>query len=219
MKAMQCHELEDVLQQGQAAPLPADAAAHLNGCERCRSLIADLEAIRLAARELAAEEIEPPQRIWISLRNQLEAEGLIRTPGPVSQTRITSGGRWVVFWRPALAGVYVAFLAAAAVLVGLQGEFRRGRVPSNNVPTISMQIDKELANVERHTVTAFRQRDPVVAASLRENLAIVDNFIALCQKSVREQPQDQLAREYLFGAYQQKAELLASMTERGAMGD
>jgi hypothetical protein len=32
---------------------------------------------------------------------------------------------------------------------------------------------------------------------------------------VNEEPQDDLAREYLSGAYQQKAELLSAMMDRG----
>ena len=39
--------------------------------------------------------------------------------------------------------------------------------------------------------------NPVLASSLRENLGIVDNLIAVCEKSVREQPDDPMARDYL----------------------
>ena len=48
---------------------------------------------------------------------------------------------------------------------------------------------------------------------------MVDNAISICEKTMREEPQNEIAREYLYGAYQQKAELLASMTERGEIGD
>ena len=54
-----------------------------------------------------------------------------------------------------------------------------------------------------------------VVTSLSHNLAIVDNYIALCEKSVREEPENGLARDYLYQAYQQKVDLLAQMTERG----
>jgi hypothetical protein len=37
----------------------------------------------------------------------------------------------------------------------------------------------------------------------------------MCEKSVREEPENELARDYLYGAYQQKADLLAEMSERG----
>ena len=58
-----------------------------------------------------------------------------------------------------------------------------------------------------------------MTATFRDSLEIVDKFIALCDKTVREEPRNQMAREYLYSAYQQKAELLASMTERGTRGD
>jgi len=57
-----------------------------------------------------------------------------------------------------------------------------------------------------------------VTDSIRRNLEIVDNFIALCEKSVREQPDNQMAREYLYGAYQQKAEVLATAMNRSTTG-
>ena len=63
------------------------------------------------------------------------------------------------------------------------------------------------------------ETNPVVTASLHKNLAIVDNYIALCEKSVREDPQNEAARDYLYEAYQQKADLLAQMTERGRRAD
>ena len=57
-----------------------------------------------------------------------------------------------------------------------------------------------------------------VTASFRRNLGIVDNFIAMCEKSVREEPDNEMAREYLYGAYEQKAELLATATSRSMSG-
>jgi hypothetical protein len=74
-------------------------------------------------------------------------------------------------------------------------------------------LSSQLDTVER---TVFvRESDPVVTASLHKNLAIVDNYIVLCEKSVREEPGNEIARDYLYGAYQQKADLLAHMTEDG----
>ena len=216
---MQCKDFEATLEQRVGEPLPPEAAAHLNDCGPCRGIVADLGAIESAARELGAEA-EPPERIWLSLRAQLEAEGLIRSRGPSEEK---SG--WFAAWlgmlpRPALAGAYLSFLFAAALLIGLQSSSRPDRafLPSNTLPAIEA-ARTQISAEERGTVQTSRERDPEVSASLRRNLAVVDNFIALCEKSVREEPQNDLAREYLYGAYQQKAELLATMTERGTVGD
>jgi len=54
-----------------------------------------------------------------------------------------------------------------------------------------------------------------VDASLRDNLKKVNEFIAECERHLKEQPQDALTREYLSVAYQQKAELLSAIIERG----
>jgi hypothetical protein len=53
-----------------------------------------------------------------------------------------------------------------------------------------------------------------VDSSLRQNLQQVDEFIADCERHLRAEPQDELAREYLYNAYQQKAELLSAMMDR-----
>ncbi len=212
---MQCHEFEQVLEQQEARQLPADAASHLDDCGQCRALVADLDAIQAAARDLAAVEPEPPERVWTSLRAQLEAEGLIRAEGKAARR----AGWLAVLPRPALAGAYLSLLLAAAVLLGTQGNLPQ---PGGN-PMVAQRataaLDSQLNTVEKRTVSALHQHDPAVTASLRLNLDIVDNFIALCEKSVREEPQNALAREYLYGAYQQKADLLAMMMERGAAAD
>jgi hypothetical protein len=54
-----------------------------------------------------------------------------------------------------------------------------------------------------------------VDTALRENLATVNAFIKECRKRLQEDPNDPMAREYLSTAYQQKAEILAAMMERG----
>ena len=46
---------------------------------------------------------------------------------------------------------------------------------------------------------------------------MVDNLIVLCEKSVRENPDNPMAREYLYGAYQQKASLLAAAMDRSTL--
>ena len=68
---MQCKELEQVLEQKDAAELPPAAAAHVEGCGRCRALVADLNAILAVALEVGAEPVEPPERVWSNVRAQL----------------------------------------------------------------------------------------------------------------------------------------------------
>lgn len=221
---MQCQELERVLEQWPPGALPRDAAAHVEACTSCRALVADLDAIQQAAGRLGKEDLEvaPPERVWVNLRAQLEAEGLIHAPQRAARPA-AAGWReawWMALPRPALAGAYVALLLAAALL----GAFRSGlpQVASRDVlalRTATAGLGTRLNAVENSTIQALPKSDPTLTATLRRNLDAVDNFIALCEKSVREEPQNELAREYLYGAYQQKAELLSAMMERGTAGE
>ena len=78
MSPIQCAQFERILEEQPDGPLPAPAAAHLNGCADCRLLWSDLEAIRTAGMEWGSEEVAPPEHLWISLRVEMESEGLIQ---------------------------------------------------------------------------------------------------------------------------------------------
>ena len=79
----------------------------------------------------------------------------------------------------------------------------------------SFPLSSELDNAEQTTVSSFASSKSPVSVALHENLEIVDHYIALCEKSVREEPQNSMAREYLYQAYEQKADLLSMITEHG----
>ena len=74
---MQCEDVELVLEQEGLAPLPEAARAHVAGCSHCQGLLADLETIVSLAVGLP-DEVTPPERVWISLRAQLEREGILQ---------------------------------------------------------------------------------------------------------------------------------------------
>jgi hypothetical protein len=228
---MQCNQFERFLEQQDAAePLPEPALAHIDICELCRALTADLAAIREAAMGMDAEGIAPPEHIWISLRNQLEAEGIIHEPNTGVATEAAQGiGWWSVLQRPALAGAFLALILVAATSISYQGNSTQMAVhpqfaftqQASVIPTADNVFKEELLSVNsvnNDAGAAFQRVDAAVADSIHRNLGIVDNLIVLCEKSVREQPGNTMAREYLYGAYQQKAELLATAMDHGTLG-
>jgi hypothetical protein len=81
--------------------------------------------------------------------------------------------------------------------------------------TATSPLSAQLNGFEQNSIPSSRDLNPAVTASLHQNLAIVDNYISLCEKSVQEEPENELARDYLYEAYQQKADLLAQIGERG----
>jgi hypothetical protein len=225
---MQCNELEQILEQQADGPLPELATAHINGCDACRALTLDLAAIHAAAQELAAEEIDPPEHLWISLRNQLEAEGIIRDPSPVRESMHRAW--WIAVQHPALAGAFLALVLVAAGMISTTGNPVQTAGRLTVAPQLELQqsalvapsaenvFKEELLNVGNDNIPGFRVSDAAVSDTIRRNLNIVDNFIAMCEKDVREQPENEMAREYLYGAYKQKAELLSTAMDRSTTG-
>ena len=217
---MQCKDVEAVVEQEGLAPLPKDVTAHLAECQECRNYIADLTSIVDVARKMPSE-IAPPERVWISLRAQLELEGIIREPVvPVIAERTPWWqGFTSLFGSRGLAAVTVGLLIAAAGYLQLR---TNDGVSESSAPLPPSVTYKSFDA----TRAALNEQEPLaqgvmlastspVDASLLENLKKVDEFIAECERRVSAEPQDQLAREYLSEAYQQKAELLSAMLDRG----
>ena len=210
---MQCKEVEVVLEQEGFVPVPEAARAHLAGCSSCQNFIADLTAI-VATAHLLPAEVEPPRRVWTALRVQLEEEGIIRGAAQDSW--------WASFselFRPrVLATAAVGLLIVAAGALQLQRPATQPSEARNAYDDLFQDTSLTLNNDEAHLPAMQLAGNSGVDVSLRQNLDIVDKFIVDCEQRVKEQPQDDLAREYLTGAYQQKAELISVMMERGGNG-
>jgi hypothetical protein len=270
---MQCKELEAVLEQEGLSPLPLDAREHLAGCASCQDLLADLSAVVVAAKRIPAE-VTPPDRIWISLRAQLEAEGIILQQEPEVAAKVSPWWQnFSPFFRPrALATVG----AGLFVLLGSIYIWQRPRttntvklpppvaleitetpktvapappVPSNpiaprkNSPPSSLSVRTHqppqprpstgelkpspsetaylgdsaavLSQTEGDLPRRELTNNAAVDLSLRQNLRTLNEFIAECEARLKQNPRDQLTREYLNMAYQQKAELLTAMMDSG----
>jgi len=206
---MQCKEIERVLEQQGFVPVPETARAHLAGCSSCQGLVADLTAI-VATAHLLPAEVEPPRRVWASLRAQLEEEGIIQD----AATRATWWRRFPEFFRArALATAGVGLLIAAAVVLQVRPPASHPTEARNTYENYD-ETSMTLSNDEAHLPSMQLAGSSKVDVALRQNLDIVDKFIVDCEQRVKEQPGDELARDYLSGAYQQKAELLSVMMER-----
>ena len=222
MASMTCRDFHHELDKWMDGERPANAQSHLKSCVHCGALVADLSAIQSEAETWDSLPSEPPERIWTALRTQLESEGLIEDPHPETPEP-RSAGWWndlfAKFPRPVLAGAYLAALVAFAfAMSGTRGNHVKDVKWLDGSTIVSSPLSAQLDSAEVATVASMRQPNSAVAASLHQNLAIVDNYIALCEKSVREEPENEAARDFLYDAYQQKADLLTQMSERGETG-
>ena len=82
-------------------------------------------------------------------------------------------------------------------------------------PSPSETASSTLAQAELSVSDMQQAGNSRVDSSLRDNMRTLNQFIAECEQHLKQNPQDQLAREYLNAAYQQKADLLAAMMESG----
>jgi hypothetical protein len=252
---MHCKELESVLETRGLGQLPEDARLHLVACGACQGFIADLNAIVSVAKSLPAE-VDPPDRIWISLRAQLEVEGLIKEP-----VEISSGSSWreslTAWMKPRTFAIVAgaALVLAIAIFVArtphgpdpdvakkqpavesprpaqpqVTASVPSPSVPPTNLPSKGAAPPKvnELAPSPSESASFTLNQAELdvpnmqlagnsqVDAALRQNLRTLNAFIAECELHLKQNPQDELAREYLNTAYQQKADLLAAMMESG----
>jgi hypothetical protein len=221
---MQCRDVEFVVEQEGLAPLPEAARAHVAVCSHCQDYVADFATIVAVANELPAE-VEPPARVWVSLQTQLELEGIIKTPvDPVPG----KGSPWWqgfhdLFRSRALATASVGLLIAVAGVLQWQKpsdpELARdssqvASIPSWQIPFAQTAKVLNEQEVDLRNMQLAGTSTAPVDTSFRQNLQQVDDFIADCEHRVSIAPQDELAREYLSNAYQQKAELLSAMMDR-----
>jgi hypothetical protein len=221
---MQCDHFEQILEQQDTGPLPKHALAHVDECDACRSVMADLGEINEIALAMGTEGIAPPERVWVALRNQLEAEGIFRDSRQAPQS--VRQGWWSAFQRPAFAGAFLGLILVGAAAISYVQDTSQVAVQSevavpretSAVPSAENIFKEEVLTVGNDSIPGLQEQDAAVTASFRKNLGIVDNFIAMCEKDVREQPDNEMAREYLYGAYEQKAELLATATSRSLTG-
>ncbi len=223
---MQCRDVEIVVEQEGLALLPEAARAHVADCSYCQEFVADLATIVSAANELPTE-VEPPARVWISLRAQLELEGIIKTSVVPAHSERPSWWHGIqdLFRSRALATATVGLLIVAAGVLQLRQPLDSSSETAGSVAGPAWQIpfaqtakvlneqEIDLRNMQLAGTSPVDNSSPV-DASFRQNLQQVDDFIADCERRVSVAPQDELAREYLSNAYQQKAELLSAMMDR-----
>ncbi|MFZ3215173.1 MAG: hypothetical protein WA192_03855 [Candidatus Acidiferrales bacterium] len=221
MATITCEQFLVYLESWMEGERPAELQAHLRICLDCQEVVGELQAIRSEARGWSAHEVQAPERVWTALRAQLEEEGLIRETVPAREDGAENRAGWLGGWfralpRPVLAGAYLAALVAVAF--ALSGPVNR-RVNEarwlKGTEISTSPLNAQLNFAEQNSNSYLLHSEPEVSASLHKNLAIVDNYIALCKKSVSEEPQNEIARDYLYEAYQQKADLLTQITERG----
>jgi hypothetical protein len=187
----------------------AAVTEHLVGCRACRALVADFSELRRASAALGS--MEPPARAWARIEQQLE-QSIV---DPSSSRRTTGDRRLTMVW----------LAAAAALVLATAGSVWLVRAPlggetAATMDTASAQaVEAELAQAEQHYQKAISGLEQITnaekgaldsrtAATLQENMGVVDQAINESRAALNAQPASDPARRSLLDSFKAKIELL-----------
>jgi anti-sigma factor RsiW len=206
------HELVD----GTLGPIRrAELELHLESCDGCRALAADLQEIARSARSL--DVLEPPERVWKSIAGRLRTErGVAEPSGALGRHRSVA--------MLAIAATLVFAIGASLFLLRepattpqtpttaqAPGQPAPGNAPSED-PVQS--VVKELAVTEKafqnlvEASEATNTVDPKTSAALKKNLLVMNEAINETRKALDADPQSAPARTSLYEVLKQKIQFL-----------
>lgn len=192
---------------------------HLDGCARCRDQVVRLEAL-LAAAAAAPTEIPPPEDLWPSLRDRIEAAKVAAiTEEPPAQP-------WWAKTGVALGAAAVLVLVTATVTAVLVTPEPRGAVPEAATGRLTVpvarwaEVSLLIADYEGLTNSLARefarQRDrlpPEAVATVEVNLRVIDAALAEIEGVIAQEPHNATLLELLATIYRQKVSVLEHATE------
>ena len=218
---MTCHEYErDLGDYVERALTPARAAAvdaHLQGCERCRALVADFATLRSVASSL--ERRTPPDHVCTQLAARLERE---REPQPL---RRESPVPFVLGWRSLLAGACMVVLLLggswfawreASTVQSTRPRVAAASTPSTPLPTTSelqatQALNTEILHLEGIVNAGAEMLPDETHAAYQVNGAVIEQAIGQSRAALTTAPSDDLAQQSLFEALRSKVALLQDM--------
>jgi anti-sigma factor RsiW len=211
---MNCEDIQARLSDFTDGLLPPDEHAavltHVRGCPDCSGVLADLERLLAAARQLGP--VPPPEHLWLEVAGQLRQRGR-PTIAPVRSARARAVWQWV--------GLSAALLAiTAAIYVLGRSSPAPPATATTNAPADSMQtVGDELTLAMQHYERAIAgleaaardedvQMDPAVSAAVRRSLGSIDAAISESRAALVTNPDSEPARDSLFEALRRKVSVL-----------
>jgi len=189
---------------------------HMDLCEDCSKLHHDLVSLKQSVAEL--DLFEPPDTMWVGIRAQLLAEGLIerRSIWNFWKNLLPSSASL----KPALSGALVTLVLVSSLYVFFAR--RAGEpIPPPALPEVAAfedlkqaelkyeQAIEELSRVCQHKLAAF---NPDLAQIFNDNLATMDYYLDECRQAMKHDPENPLVHRYLLAAYQKKVDLLKTIS-------
>ena len=193
--------------------------SHAAECPFCEVVLVDLLQLRTASGQLPLEE--PSPAVWANLRALLREENIIR-----EKTSEQGWSRLLEFLRhPAPVGALACLVILGSFLIvrprtlergaatGFVGSFGNTSVELDSTVAQESALMGTLQDLERNFWANEASLAPEMKATFEKSLNSLDVSIRECKASLRQEPDNTLAHDYLFAAYSRKAELLASALE------
>jgi anti-sigma factor RsiW len=217
------HELID----GTLGPIRrAELELHLEGCDRCRALADDLQAITRTAESL--DDLAPPARVWTALSAQLRAERGMTAPAAalvghhsvamlaIAAALVLAVGASLFLLRPTgTSPVSPATTAQSTGAAAPAPATAAAPAPGNAASDDPVQsVVKELAATEKQfqrlveASEASNTVDPKTAAAMQRNLQVMNEAINETRKVLDVDPQNAPARSSLYEVLKQKIQFL-----------
>jgi len=211
---MTCDEFERVLPELEGGH-SREQLEHLETCSSCSQLVSDLDVIAQQAR-LLEDHYEPSDRVWNSIEITLRQEGLIHQPRPQLVPPVQHSPRWRFAWLvPITTGLVVG-----SVLLTMH--WHLGQPVAQQHPDSPPVIEgvaqpaaaSAMAADETQLLGMIATDAPALRARYETDLRAVDAYIRDAELSARNDPNDQIAQQYLMNAYEQRAMVYEMAMER-----
>jgi hypothetical protein len=211
---MTCDEFERVLPELEGGHNP-EQEEHLKTCSSCSELVSDLDTIAQQAR-LLEDHDEPSERVWNSIEKALQQEGLIRQPRPQLVPSIERSPRWRFAWLvPITAGLVVgSVLLLMHWQLATQVARQQAAAPRVVATTTQPIQASAIAADEDQLLNIIAARAPALREGYESDLRAVNAYIRDAELSARNDPNDQIAQQYLMNAYEQRAMVYEMAMER-----
>jgi hypothetical protein len=219
---MFCRHYNEAIQElveGTLGPVRrAELQTHLDTCDTCRALAADLQKIRDAGAALPP--LRPPDRVWERVPGQLRQEGRL-SAAPAARTSCTALLAIAATLVIAIGGgLFILRNLEPAPATTAPGVQSAGTPEGNAMGDDAVQsIADDLTIADQHFQSAIEKLEaavknndgsiaPELAAVLEKNIPVIDQAIAESRSALQNEPQSAIARDSLFEALRKKVNLL-----------
>lgn len=194
---------------------------HVEGCDACRALVADLRSIQAAA--FTIDRLDVPASVWTRLQARVADE-----PRAAARGQMLRWPQSPVGWSTWGAAAAALLLATA---IGIWPLMSPGQAPVDTaesqpaasadlVESVQLELraaeahyDKAIQGLEQIARSEGGALDPQVAAVLQKNLLVIDQAIGESRAALQSQPASTDAQESLFDAMRSKVAVLQQTVE------